>query len=87
MQVSLNYMETPEMFGKQNTDLLIRLGHELASALQIYEFDEQFLRELWPEAYEALVELSQHLTLNGLPIPEVIEDVLMRFAPKWKPKS
>lgn len=59
----------------ENSDLIIRLAHELGVALEM-SYDPVELRELWGEALDALRETRQYLKDNGLAVPAVIDNVL-----------
>ncbi len=57
------------------TDLFIRLSHELGVALEL-SYDPVELRELWPEALEAIRDVQALLAGVGLPAPPSAENVL-----------
>lgn len=58
-----------------NADLLIRLSHELGTALEM-SFDPVEMRELWAEALDALEETRQLLIDGGVGVPPVVDNVL-----------
>lgn len=59
----------------QNADLIIRLSHELGTALEL-SYDPVELREIWPEALDALADARQELLRAGLAVPPVVDNVL-----------
>jgi hypothetical protein len=58
-----------------NHGLLIRLSHELGVALEL-SYSPDDLRAVWSDALEALPETRQLLLIEGLPVPEVVDNVI-----------
>jgi hypothetical protein len=58
-----------------NADLIIRLSHELGTALEL-SFAPVEMRELWSEAIDALKDTRQTLLDAGLAVPPVVENVI-----------
>ncbi len=58
-------------------DLLIRLSHELAAALEMNHTPAEMASPTWSEAIDALGETRNLLRKQGVAVPDVVDNVLL----------